>query len=246
MQMSGHSKWSQIKHQKGAADVKKGLIFTKLASGISLALREGGGITDPELNFRLRIAVDKARLANMPKENIDRAIERGTGKAGEGEIEEFIYEGYGSGKVAFLVNGATDNKNRTLSNVKRYFNENGGSLLSRGAVSYLFKQVGLIEAKRGERTEDEITTLAIEAGAQDFTYEGDKIIFYTPLQNLKSMKRALEMMGIAGERVELVFKPAVYAEIKAGSVEEVKYKQLLEVLENDIDVHGVWTNVRVV
>ena len=171
--MSGHSKWSQIKRQKGANDAKRGAVFTKVAREISMAARSGGG--DPDGNFKLRLAVEKARAVNMPADNIKRAIERAAG-AGDGEqYEEIVYEGYGPGGVAILVEAATDNRNRTAADVRAIFTKAGGQLAGSGAVAWQFEPRGLIAIPRRGHDADEVALLAIDAGADDVDVEGDPI-----------------------------------------------------------------------
>jgi YebC/PmpR family DNA-binding regulatory protein len=169
--MSGHSKWSTIKRQKGANDAKRGALFTKLGKEISIAAREGGG--DPDANYRLRLVVDKAREANMPADNIKRAIERATGGDKAIEYEEIAYEGYGPGGVAVLVETATDNKNRTAAEVRSIFAKSGGQLAGQGSVAWQFEPRGVVAVEREGADPDEIALMAIDAGAVDVDTEGD-------------------------------------------------------------------------
>src|SRR5919112_204591 len=194
--MSGHSKWSQIKRQKGANDAKRGALFTKVAREIIVAARAGGG--DPDANYRLRLAVDKARSVNMPMENIKRAIERATG-GGEGEqFEEIVYEGYGPGGVAFLVEAATDNRNRKAAQVRAIFTKAGGQLAGSGAVAWQFEPRGLIVVARDGQDADEVALTAIDAGAEDVqTDDEDAIEIFTEPGSLESVRRGLECAGVA-------------------------------------------------
>src|SRR5579859_1825548 len=164
--MSGHSKWATIKRQKGANDAKRGVLFTKLSNAISVAVRQGGGVADPNQNFKLRLAVDSARTANMPKENIERAIERVAGKDGK-VFDEVVYEGFGPGGVSVIVEAATDNKNRTTPEIKSLFEKNGGTLGQMGSVAYQFQLMGKITLQKREKTLDEIFMEAAELGARD-------------------------------------------------------------------------------
>ena len=164
--MSGHSKWSKVKHQKESSDAAKGKIFTKMASAIIIAVKEGGGI-DPSSNFRLRLAMEKAHAANMPKENIERAIEKGRGKSGEGTLEKVVYEAYGPGKSGLIIEAATDNHQRTTAEVKNVLDRGGGVLAAVGSVSYLFKYVGLVKIRKDNLNSLDAMNLAIEAGGVD-------------------------------------------------------------------------------
>src|SRR5579883_2068871 len=164
--MSGHSKWATIKRQKGANDAKRGVLFTKLSNAISVAVRQGGGVADPTQNFRLRLAVDAARNANMPKENIERAISRASGKDAKA-FEEVVYEGFGPGGISVIIEAATDNKNRTTPEVKSIMEKNGGTMGQMGSVAYQFQLIGRITLQKGEKSLDDIFMEAAELGAQD-------------------------------------------------------------------------------
>src|SRR3990167_6843005 len=169
--MSGHSKWSTIKRQKGAADIKRGATFTKIANAITIAVKQGGGIGDADQNPKLRLAIEAARSANMPKENIERAIQRAKNK-GEGELQELMYEGFAPGGVSVLVEAATDNPNRTTSEVKSLFNKSGARFAEPGAVAYMFSQVGEISVSKNGKSIDDIFTVALDAGAEDIEDRG--------------------------------------------------------------------------
>lgn len=200
--MAGHSKWKQIKRQKGAADAKRGNLFTKLSNNITIAAKTGGG--DPQTNFRLRLAVDKAKAASMPKENIERAIKRGTGELGGAQIEEVVYEGYGPGGVAILVEALTDNKNRTAPLIRSIFSKHGGNMGSMGSVAWMFAPKGIIrlEAASLKLPKDEVELAAIDAGAEDVKEsEGDLTIICAP-DNLERLKKSLEQKGVAIEYAE--------------------------------------------
>src|SRR6476659_8887522 len=200
--MSGHSKWSTIKRQKGANDAKRGALFTKVAREISVAARQGGG--DPDANYRLRLAIEKARSVNMPADNIKRTIEKATG-GGEGEqFEEIVYEGYGSGGVAVLVEAATDNRNRTAAEVRSIFTKTGGQLAGSGAVSWQFEPRGLITiARDGSVDADEVALAAIDAGAEDVDTDSDESIdIYTSPGDLEAVRNALAGAGVPVDSAE--------------------------------------------
>jgi len=238
--MSGHSKWSTIKRQKGVADAKRGQLFTKLAQAITIAVKQGGGVADPNSNFKLRLAMDKGRGANMPKEIIQRAIEKAKGGAG-GDMEELVYEGFGPGGVAFIVETVTDNKQRTVSEVKNIFDKNGGNLGAQGSVSYLFHKAGEIVIKKSEQSSDEILDMALDAGVEDME-EGDDVMYlYTDPQSLIQVRNILSEKGLVVDSAELVFR----AETTVSVDEEIEKKifNLLEKLEDLDDVQKVYTNL---
>lgn len=197
--MSGHSKWHSIKHQKAAADAKRGKIFTKLGNEIAVAARDGA---DPDMNFRLRLAIAKAKQNNMPASNIDRAIARGSGQGGGAALEELTYEGYGPAGVAIMVKALTDNRNRTASEVKSAFTRMGGNLGGTGSVAYLFDQKGVIYTKVGVN-KDEIALQAIELGAMDIDDSGEQLIIYTKPSELERIKRELGDDVIEQSELEL-------------------------------------------
>lgn len=232
--MSGHSKWHSIKHKKGAADAKRGKIFTKLAGEIALAARDGA---DPAMNFKLRLAIQKAKQANMPAGNIDRAVARGAGTAGGAALEELTYEGYGPSGVAVIVKALTDNRNRTASDVKSTFSKFGGNLGAPGSVAYIFEQKGVIVCKSGI-DQDEVSLTAIEAGAADIDDEGDQLVIYTAPNDLEKVKDAL---GEPVESAELDMTPtqtiAITDEKKAASV-----MKLINQLDDLDDVLSVSAN----
>lgn len=238
--MSGHSKWSTIKRQKGAADIKRGQVFTKLGNAITIAAREGGG-GDPSTNFKLRLAIDQARAANMPKENIQRAIDRGLGKGGGGQLETVIYEGYGPGSVAILVEAATDNRNRTTSEVKKVLERTGGTMANPGAVSWNFADEGVIVVPKGDRRVDDFLNLAVEVGAEDVAETGSTVEIYTKPNTLESVKKALLGRGFVIQSAELAKKPATIVNITDGETAR-KVLDLMEKLEGLDDVARVWSN----
>src|SRR5216117_753719 len=192
--MSGHSKWSQIKRQKGAADVKRGVVFTKMTREIMLAAREGGG--DPEANFRLRLALDRARAVNMPHANIQRAIDRATGADGGAALESIVYEGYAPGGVSVMVEAATDNRNRTASEIRAAFTRRGGKLGEAGSVQWLFEQKGIIEIDAAGRSLDDIQLVAIDAGAEDVEVDGTLLTVYTTPSAFEKVKKSIEGAAI--------------------------------------------------
>lgn len=238
--MSGHSKWSTIKHQKESNDLKRGQIFTKLANAITIAVRKGKGNSDPESNFYLRLAMDKAKAANVPKENIERAIKRGT-RIGETNLEEAIYEGYGPGGIAIIVEAATDNKARTTSEIKNLFDKAGGKVSSPGSVSFLFKPVGIITINLNGKNSDEIALTAIDFGAIDIEKEDEKLIVYTEREDLLKIKSALENKGIEIENSEENKIPTSTVEIKSKE-ETDKILLLMDKLENYDDTQKVCSN----
>lgn len=238
--MSGHSKWSQIKRQKGAADIKKGMVFTKLGNAIVLAVRQGGGVIDPNQNFRLRLAIEKARSANMPKENIERSIKRAQGREG-GELEEVIYEGFGPGGVAVMVEVATDNRQRSGQEVKNVLEKVGGTLGGPGAVSYQFKQMGMLTVKKSGKSLDETFLLAADAGAQDLEEAGESFLIYTKPEELAQIKQKLEEQNLLVEGAELTFKPTTT--VPVGSRDKAdQILGLMEKLEALDDVQKVYAN----
>jgi YebC/PmpR family DNA-binding regulatory protein len=237
--MSGHSKWSQIKRQKGASDVKRGVAFSKLANTISLAARGGA---DPAMNFQLRIAIDKARAANMPKDNIDRAIARVSGGAGQSALEEIIFEVYGPAGTAFLIEGATDNRNRTVSEVKSVLNKYGLKLAESGAVSYLFEKKGLIVVGVTEPAlAEEAEFAAIDAGADDISAGDNQVFIYTKPAELESIRHQLAEHGWVIEEFSLVQEPAAPITIEDAEIAQ-KLIKLSQALEDLADVTKVESN----
>lgn len=229
--MSGHSKWATIHRQKEAADQKKGQIFTKIANAITVAVKEGGGITDPNLNFKLRLALEKARQVNMPKDNIQRAVDRAAGAGGTVALEEVVYEGFGPGGVAIMLEAATDNRQRTVQEIKNIFDRGGGSLGSPGAVSYLFKKVGLIVVDKGENAEEDILKL-IDLGAEDVEEVEDAIEVYVGIEKLDQIKKNITDSGLRVVRSELTAKPTSLIQI----TDEKVAGRLLTLLDK-LDAH---------
>lgn len=201
--MSGHSKWHSIKHQKAAADAKRGAAFTKLANAIAIAAKQGGA--DPETNFALRLAIQRAKGSNMPSANIDRAIKRGTGQLAGDQIEEVVYEGYGPGGVALIIETATDNRNRTGPEIRTALSKSGGRVADMGSVAYQFDQKGVIRLMPSDI--DGATLDAIEAGADDVENEDGELVVYTVANQLKSVQTKLEEMGYKVAQSELAYIP---------------------------------------
>ncbi len=243
--MSGHSKWSTIKRQKGANDAKRGQAFTKLSMAITLAVKEGGGIADPASNFKLRLAIDAAKTANMPKDTIDRAVARASGKDAS-EMSEVVYEGFGPGGFSVIAEAITDNKQRTTPEIKSTFDKNGGTLGVVGSVSYQFEKKGQIVVKKGSMSFDEIFLVGVEAGADDVedSVEGDEIVIYTSSDMVGSVRDALTNQGLDVVSAELIMKPMVNKVIE-GDTEAEKEVSLLEKLEEHPDVQRVFANIEV-
>lgn len=233
--MSGHSKWSTIKRQKGAKDAARGAVFTKLGNAIAVAARGGG---DPETNFSLRLAIDKAKAANMPMANIQRSIDRGSGKLGGEQIQEVMYEGYGPGGVAILVECATDNINRTLPEVRLAFSKHGGNLTEKGAVAFQFERKGMI---RVSGSGDELVLQAIDAGAQDVQDEGRESVIYTDPKELAQVRDNLQSTGVEVTEAELTYVPKNTVEVTDKET-AAKLIRLMEALEALDDVTATHTN----
>lgn len=241
--MSGHSKWATIKRQKGAQDIKRGLTFTKLSSAIYLAVKKGGGETDLNSNFRLRLAVDTARAHNMPKETIERAIQRATGKEG-GMVEEVIYEGFAPGGVSVIVEAATDNPQRTASEIKNLFNKEGANFGQPGSVSYQFKQVGAITIKKNSKSLEEIFEHAVDAGAEDIQELEEVVTVYATLQDAGKIKDKLLDEGFEVVGLELIRMPIVFMSISDKEKLDKIINFLGKVEELD-DVQKVYSNLDV-
>jgi YebC/PmpR family DNA-binding regulatory protein len=238
--MSGHSKWASIKRSKAANDSKRGALFTKLGREIVVAAREGG--PDPEANFRLRLVLDKARQANMPKDNIDRAIKRGSGEGGEGiEMIECFYEGYGPHGTAILVQALTDNRNRTVSEVRHVFTRHGGNLGSEGCVAWMFDRKGYIVVDRDKHDPDEISLVAIDAGAEDVETTDETVEIYTQLEDFKAVQEALTAAGYKVSTAQLSFIPQTTMTLEEK--ETLQTMKVLELLEELDDVQEVFSNL---
>jgi len=239
--MSGHSKWSTIKRKKGAADAKRGAIFTRLSREIVMAAREGG--SDADSNFRLRLAVDKARAENMPKDNIERAIKRGTGEGKDGEqLNEITYEGYAPGGVAVIVETATDNRNRTGAEIRRIFTQNNGNLASSGSVSYMFHRKGQITVPRSSIEEDRLLEFVLEAGAEELTTEEDQYVITTSHDQLYAVAEALKEAGVSTDGQRFTFIPDTTVAVRDETVAR-QVLRLCDALEEDDDVQNVYSNL---
>jgi YebC/PmpR family DNA-binding regulatory protein len=238
--MSGHSKWSTIKHKKAATDARRGKLFSKILKEITVAARMGGG--DPKGNPRLRTALLEARSNSVPGDNIDRAIKKGTGEL-EGETyEEVIYEGYGPGGVAVLVEAATDNRNRTTAEVRHLFTRHGGNLGEAGSVAWMFKRRGWFSVERTAMTEEQLMELALELGVDDISVEEDRYEMYTALEDFSAIQEALEARNVPLAAKELAMIPQTTIQAPS-SVNQIL--RLLEALEDHDDVQKVWANLDV-
>ncbi|MCM8775100.1 MAG: YebC/PmpR family DNA-binding transcriptional regulator [Candidatus Omnitrophica bacterium] len=236
--MSGHSKWASIKHKKAAVDAKRGRIFTKLIRELTVAARTGGG--DPNSNPRLRTVIDAAKNANMPAENIERAIKKGTGEIEGVTYEEVIYEGYGVQGVAMLVQCLTDNKNRTASEIRNIFNKYNGSMAGAGSVAWIFEKKGLIVISKNKATEDSLMEVALTAGAEDLSQEGDRFEITTNPQDFEAVKEALKQAKIPTESAEITMIPKSQVPVSAESARSVL--KLIDALEEHDDVQNVYAN----
>ncbi len=239
--MSGHSKWSQIKRQKGANDVRRGALFTKMGREIAIAARAGG--PDPDGNFRLRLAIEKARSVNMPADTIKRAIERATGGGEADQYEEIVYEGYGPGGVAILVEAQTDNRNRTAAEVRSVFAKSGGQLAGSGAVAWQFEPRGVITVSKAAGDPDEIALLAIDAGAEDVDTDADPMEIFTAAGDLERVRRALEGAGVAIESAESAMIARQTVELDPARARQAL--RLIEALEDLDDVQRVTANFEI-
>ena len=236
--MSGHSKWSSIKHKKGAADAKRGKIFTKLIKEITVAARMGGG--DPDGNPRLRSAIAAAKAENMPKENIERGIKKGTGELEGVNYEETNYEGYGPGGVAVLVDCLTDNKNRTVADVKHVFERNGGNLGEPGCVAWIFEKKGLITLERDKVDEEQLFDLVLEAGAEDVSDDENQFEVITSPSDFESVKKAIDDAGLAYALAEVTMIPKNTVKLEGKKAQQML--NLMEALEDNDDVSNVYAN----
>ena len=236
--MSGHSKWSTIKHQKGAADAKRGVIFTKISRDITLAVREGGG--DPDMNFRLRLMLDKAKSNNMPQDSISRAVKRGSGD-GDEKLEEIVYEGYGPGGGAILIQAATTNRNRTAADVRSTFAKGGGNLGESGCVAWNFETRGVIAlAITDESRAEELGLMAIDAGADDISIEDGVLEILTAPEVLLTVQKALQEEGVSPESSEISMIPKTTVTLEEKAAEQTL--KLLDNLEDLDDVQKAYTS----
>ncbi len=236
--MSGHSKWSTIKRQKGAVDAKRGALFTKLSREIIIAAKQGGG--DAVMNFKLRLAVQRARANNMPGDNIERAIARGTGAGSDEQLDEIMYEGYGPGGTAILVATLTDNRNRTVAEIRHRFNRAGGNLGETGSVGWQFEAKGVITVPLNGHDADDVALQAIDAGADDVEVEGDAVEVRTEPANLEPVRKALEANGLEVENADFAMVPKVTIELDEKTAHQAL--RLLDALEDIEDVQRVYSN----
>ncbi len=237
--MSGHSKWANIKHKKGAEDAKRGKIFTKLVKEIIVAARMGGG--DPNANPRLRAAIQNAKSNNLPKDKVDRSIKKGTGELEGVSYEEVKYEGYGPGGAAVLVESLTDNKNRTVSDVRHVFSKHGGKLGENGCVDWMFDKKGWIAVRKSDTDEETLMTVALDAGAEDLREEdAENFEIITPPEALEDVKAALDEAGIAYENDEITMLPQTYINLSGKEAEQMF--KLMDALDDNDDVQKVYTN----
>ncbi len=236
--MSGHSKWSTIKHKKAAADKKRGKIFTRLAKDITIAAREGGG--DPTFNGALALAVDKAKAANMPKDNIERAIKRGTGELEGGQLESMMYEAYGPHGVGILIETVTDNRNRAIADIRHAINKSGGNMAEAGSVSWQFTRKGYI-AIEGQFDQDELFMAAAEAGAEDIQFDGDMAEIYIDLEQFQEVRNHLQASGYQLAEANMVYDPNNPLELNLN--ESMQVMRCIEALEDLDDVQNVYSSL---
>ena len=236
--MSGHSKWHSIKHKKAAQDAKRGKIFTKIIREIAVAARMGGG--DPEANPRLRKAITEAKSVNMPADNIKRAVMKGTGQLEGTTYEEITYEGYGPGGVAIYVEVLSDNKNRTVSELRHIFSKNGGNIGESGCVAWMFKRKGYIVVEKTKTSEDELLDIALEAGAEDIREDGSNYEIFTTPESYESVVNSLKEHNIELAAANLGYIPQNYVKVEGKQAQQLL--RLMEELEDHDDVQNVWSN----
>ena len=237
--MSGHSKWSTIKHQKGAADARRGQLFTKLSRDIAIAVKQGGG-SDPDMNFRLRLAIDKAKSNNMPMDTIERAVTRSSGGGGDEELEEVIYEGYGPGGTAIMLLALTSNRNRTASDIRATFSRAGGNLGEAGCVAWNFESKGVIASDVDEGQAEDIALQAIDAGAEDVDIDGKSIEIYTQPEALQAVRKELERLEVPTSSAEMSMIPKSTVHLEEKDAQQ--NLKLLDALEDLLDVQKVYSN----
>ncbi len=236
--MSGHSKWATIKHKKGAADAKRGKVFTRLIKEITVAAKQGGG--DPDGNPRLRTAILAAKAENMPADNIKRAVQRGTGELEGLSYEEITFEGYGPGGVAVIIEVLTDNRNRAVSEIRHAFSKNGGNLGETGSVGYMFSKKGIIVIAKEGSDEEKLTEVVLEAGADDLNDEGENWEIFTTPKDFVTVKEAIEKAGFKPEHAEVTMIPSTYQKLEGSQANAMM--RLLEVLEDLDDSQNVYSN----
>ena len=236
--MAGHSKWANIKHRKAAQDAKKGKVFTKIAKELTVAAKLGGG--DPDANSRLRLALDKARAANMPKDNVDRAIKKGTGEGNEANYEDITYEAYGPGGVGMLIQVLTDNRNRSITDVRTVITKRGCNMAEAGSVSWQFEMKGVIEVPVSAGSEDDVMMVVLDAGAEDIAADGDVYSITTTPADFEAVRKALEDASMEVSYAEVTMKPK--STIKVDSSDAKKIITLVDALEDLDDVQEVFGN----
>jgi YebC/PmpR family DNA-binding regulatory protein len=237
--MAGHNKWSKVKHIKGPADAKRGKIFSKLSKEITLAAKAGGG--NPDMNARLRSAILSAKGQNMPNDTIDRAVKKGTGEIEGSAIEEIVYEGYGPGGVALMIEVATDNRNRSAQDMRTLFSKGNGTFADAGSVAYQFQRLGEIRIEKGSLTEDQATELALEAGADDVTADEDDWVLYTALEQLFNVAAALKEKNVTTKSQQLIYQPSTIITIDDPAVARQLVK-LYDTLDDYDDTQNVFAN----
>ncbi len=239
--MSGHSKWHTIKHKKGAADAKRGRVFTRIIKELTVAARAGGG--DPDTNPRLRTIVAEAKQVNMPAENIKRAIRRGTGEEPGVQYEEITYEGYGPGGVALIIDTMTDNKNRTVGEIRHMLTKYGGDLGQSNSVAWMFEKKGYIVIEKAKATEDTLLSAALDAGADDLRDDGDNWEVVSAPDTFPAVKEAVEKLGIQPDSAQVAMLPKNYVSLEGRAAQSML--KLLDLLEDHDDVQHVWSNMDV-
>jgi YebC/PmpR family DNA-binding regulatory protein len=239
--MSGHSKWSTIKHKKAAEDARRGKLFTRLTKEITIAAREKGG--DPEFNPRLRLAIEKAKEANMPKDNIERAIKRGTGELEGQELQEIVYEGYAPHGVGLLVEVVTDNRNRAVAELRHALSKYGGSMAEAGAVSWQFSRKGFLKLKEGVQDEDELFLIAADAGAEDVSFDDGTPEIVTDLDHFAAVRDTLEEMGYELDEATMIYEPNT--PLSLDHRETVQVMKVIEQLEELDDVQNIYSALEV-
>ncbi|WP_018127419.1 YebC/PmpR family DNA-binding transcriptional regulator [Balneola vulgaris] len=238
--MAGHSKWANIRHKKAKEDAKRSKVFTKIIKELTIAAREGGG--DPTGNPRLALAIENAKSANLPKDNIERAIKRGTGEGDDAATyEEVTFEGYGPGGIAYFVEATTDNNTRTVAEVRHIFSKHGGNMGTSGSVSFLFEQKGMIQVPNADKDEEEFMLEAIDAGAEDVQSEGDFFVVYTAREDLFAVRSALEEAGHEIESAELIREAMTETKVDADTA--LSNFKMMEKFEENDDVSNVFTNM---
>lgn len=236
--MSGHSKWHTIKHKKGAADAKRGKLFTRLIKEITVAARDGGG--DSDANARLRNAISDAKSANMPNDTIDRAVKRGTGDLEGVNYDEITYEGYGPNGVAMLIETMTDNRNRTVAELRHLFSKNGGNLGESGSVAWMFDRKGYIVVDKKAKSEEELFEIAIEAGAEDVKEDGDNFEIFTTQEDFEQVRETVKKAQIKPEVAEISMIPQNYIKLEGADAQQML--KLYEAIDDHDDVQNVYAN----